>query len=160
MRWFQLAILIICVDFRNIDGSYLEGLVSDVDLVILIFHILQHHHFWQHVSLEGVKIVARWCKCRESSSNYIRCVRTLGLWWFHLVWWVILILMHHIFNNCNDIFKIWVIFLHFLIGIMLVGINRSFSKGGTGYPSLIYWKIEVFCMCYCDGGIVLMTVAE
>ena len=32
--WWKLVTLIICVEFKKIDGSDLEGLVLDVDLVI------------------------------------------------------------------------------------------------------------------------------
>ena len=35
ISWWQLATLIICVGFFNLDGSDLEGLVLDVDLVII-----------------------------------------------------------------------------------------------------------------------------
>ena len=34
ISWRKLSTLIICVGFRSHDGSYLEGLVLDVDLVI------------------------------------------------------------------------------------------------------------------------------
>ena len=49
--WWKLVTLIICVEFKKIDGSDLEGLVLDVDLVIsensFFFNIIATEK-WSH----------------------------------------------------------------------------------------------------------------